>query len=298
MSFSFRNLFSQGKPMETTDAAESANWPPAGADQALPDSAGGNPFSSSPFSNVFSDGEPPQGGPVPGHQEAQGTGRPFTPNPLPTNRGTFEALFAGQGAAPAPSQPAGPTAKYSVREILPFLPPALVTTGNLPIDRTVEIPLSASGGGEVKLSAIQRVCPELFATEITPLNDSEVTLPRNPSQPPMAEVPVAATSEFPWNSSPTASPFGPLTAPQPSRSEAAPPPIPGAAPESAARPGIFSSAAAVEKTPAPATIGAASNPFSAPASASPTEGPVPSNGFSVGNPFSASASELAAAGPG
>ena len=79
------------------------------------------------------------------------------------------------GASPAADS--GKTATYSVREILPFLPPALVSTDHLPLDKSVAVPLPADGSTEVKLSAIQSVCPEIFATEITPLNDSEVALP-------------------------------------------------------------------------------------------------------------------------
>lgn len=43
--------------------------------------------------------------------------------------------------------------------------------------REVSIPLAANGRRDVKLSTIYQICPELFSAEITPLNDSTVTLP-------------------------------------------------------------------------------------------------------------------------
>ncbi|MCB1231765.1 MAG: hypothetical protein KDN19_15965, partial [Verrucomicrobiae bacterium] len=87
-------------------------------------------------------------------------------------------MFSGRGdVGPAPVSGTGKSATYSVREILPFLPPSLVSQDHLPLDKSVPVPLPAEGT-EVKLSTIQSVCPEIFATEITPLNDSEVTLPQ------------------------------------------------------------------------------------------------------------------------
>jgi len=43
--------------------------------------------------------------------------------------------------------------------------------------KEVEICLPADGSNDVLLSALYQVCPELFAVEITPLNESTVTLP-------------------------------------------------------------------------------------------------------------------------
>ena len=145
--------------------------------------AGGpeNPFSSGGFSNPFSASSGGQPAPASPAQETKES--PFRPNPHPTNRGSFEAMFSGQ--------PGGRTATISLRELVPYLPPSLVSLGDLPLDRSFEIPLSGNGDLEVKLSTIQTVCPEVFATEITPLNDSEITLPFGDSN--QAPVKSAAT---------------------------------------------------------------------------------------------------------
>lgn len=153
MSFSFRNLFAQDRP--------EGGEPPGGAPA--------NPFSASvekpanPFSAAT------------GESESRG----FESHSQSKDRGSFEALFAARGmnAAPMPPQASGRMGRYSIREMIPFLPPSLVSLEDLPLDKSVEVPLAAGGGTEVKLSVIQSVCPEIFATEITPLNDSEVTLP-------------------------------------------------------------------------------------------------------------------------
>ncbi len=166
MSFSFRNLFAQDRP--------EGGEPPGGAPA--------NPFSASvekpanPFSASAAEPEREVGqAPVAANPESRG----FEPNPQPTNRGSFEALFAGRemGASPVAPQVSGRLGRYSIREMIPFLPPSLVSLDHLPLDKSIEVPLPADGGTEVKLSVIQSVCPEIFATEITPLNDSEVTLP-------------------------------------------------------------------------------------------------------------------------
>ena len=149
--------------------------------------AGGpeNPFSSGGFSNPFSASSGGQPAPASPAQETKES--PFRPNPHPTNRGSFEAMFSGQ--------PGGRTATISLRELVPYLPPSLVSLGDLPLDRSFEIPLSGNGDLEVKLSTIQTVCPEVFATEITPLNDSEITLPFGDSN--QAPVKSAATPAAP-----------------------------------------------------------------------------------------------------
>lgn len=176
MSFSFRNLFAQDKSVEANDLAGAGPAPGSAANPTAPAGEKPNPFSSAPFSNVFSRAEAIE----PPLSPQQSKAPAFQPTPMATNRGSFEALFAGQGIDPK-AQPAPGTmkARYLVRDILPFLPPALVSPDKLPMDRAIEVSVPDSGGGEVKLSAIQAACPELFATEITPLNDSVVTLPQS-----------------------------------------------------------------------------------------------------------------------
>ena len=70
-----------------------------------------------------------------------------------------------------------PIQEYEVEEILPFLPPAIVARENVSMNRIVQIPLPDDGSNDVKLSTIYQSCPALFASEITPLNDSVVNLP-------------------------------------------------------------------------------------------------------------------------
>jgi hypothetical protein len=45
------------------------------------------------------------------------------------------------------------------------------------MEKEISVPFSADGSLDVKLTALYQICPELFATEITPLNDSVITLP-------------------------------------------------------------------------------------------------------------------------
>ncbi|MEM7602811.1 MAG: hypothetical protein AAF357_15545 [Verrucomicrobiota bacterium] len=77
----------------------------------------------------------------------------------------------GKAEAPPKGQP------YLVRELLPFIPPAIAASGSLPMEKEVHIPLGDGGSTDVSLAAIYQQCPELFDAEITPLNDSTVTLP-------------------------------------------------------------------------------------------------------------------------
>ncbi len=93
-------------------------------------------------------------------------------------------LEPGEGeSATRESAPAGmPTAAsdgqaYLVSELLPFIPPAIAASGTLPMEKEVTIPIGKDGSSDVALSTIFQQCPELFEAEITPLNDSVVTLP-------------------------------------------------------------------------------------------------------------------------
>lgn len=66
---------------------------------------------------------------------------------------------------------------FLVSELLPFIPPAISAQSGIPMEKEVAVPLPVNGSRDVELSTLYQVCPELFATEITPLNDSVVTLP-------------------------------------------------------------------------------------------------------------------------
>lgn len=66
---------------------------------------------------------------------------------------------------------------YLVSELLPFIPPAIAASGSVPMEKEVHLPIGKNGSPDVRLSAIFQQCPELFDAEITPLNDSTVTLP-------------------------------------------------------------------------------------------------------------------------
>ena len=77
---------------------------------------------------------------------------------------------------------AQPTAKeqgqtFLVSELLPLIPTAIVAPSGIPMEKEISVPFSADGSLDVKLTALYQICPELFATEITPLNDSVITLP-------------------------------------------------------------------------------------------------------------------------
>lgn len=71
----------------------------------------------------------------------------------------------------------GEERKFLVSELLPFIPPAISAQSGIPMELEVSIPMPEDGSSEVKLSTIYQACPDLFAAEITPLNDSEITLP-------------------------------------------------------------------------------------------------------------------------
>lgn len=133
------------------------------------------------FRNIFSQDDPgfdgnPQGaipegfsanGGVPG---ARGSLAPSTPPSLP--QGSYQDFLAG--------------------ELLAFIPPAISARSGIPMDREVRVPVPASGSLEVKLSTLYELCPDLFAAEITPLNDSTVTLP-----PRLGATPLTAASPGP-----------------------------------------------------------------------------------------------------
>ena len=78
---------------------------------------------------------------------------------------------SGEGAAGKPSQ------RYLVSELVPFIPPAILAQSGIPMEKELALPMPADGSSEVRLSTLYQACPDLFAAEITPLNDSTVPLP-------------------------------------------------------------------------------------------------------------------------
>ena len=69
------------------------------------------------------------------------------------------------------------TQSFLVSELLPFIPPAISAKSGIPMEDELILPMPVDGSTDVKLSVIYQVCPQLFAAEITPLNDSTITLP-------------------------------------------------------------------------------------------------------------------------
>lgn len=66
---------------------------------------------------------------------------------------------------------------FLASELLAFIPPAISARSGIPMEKEVHVPFSTEGNRDVRLSTLYQMCPELFAAEITPLNDSVVTLP-------------------------------------------------------------------------------------------------------------------------
>jgi hypothetical protein len=186
------------------------------------------------------------------------------PGGIPLGRGNLS------GEAPA----SGPAQSFLASELLPYIPKAIAAQSGIPMAKEVMVPVPADGSLDVRLSTLYQICPELFAAEITPLNDSVVTLPprlgATPAAPAAATGPVltkpsltgAGASETPAN------PFwSPVTT--------------GSSPKAAASPA--SSAPAVDKP-------AASDPafsWSVPSPAK--ENPFSSEPVATGNAFSAPA---------
>lgn len=82
---------------------------------------------------------------------------------------------------------------FQVSELLALIPPAIAASSGVPIDEEIELPISAPGSNDVRLSLLYQVCPQLFAAEITPLNDSTITLPGHTEEETKPEV----SAEFP-----------------------------------------------------------------------------------------------------
>lgn len=114
------------------------------------------------FRNIFS----------PDEGDVEGAPAGFAP---PAGAAGGELSRGGLDTGPAAPEVAGQD--FLVSELIAYIPPAISAQSGIPMSRELRIPLPADGSRDVKLSTIYQICPELFAAEITPLNDSTVTLP-------------------------------------------------------------------------------------------------------------------------
>lgn len=101
----------------------------------------------------------------------------------------------GRGKMETGTPSAPPTQTFLASELLPYIPKAIAAQSGIPMEKELHVPLPSDGTLDVPLSAIYQLCPELFAAEITPLNDSVVTLPPRLGATPAAGSP----SEFARN---------------------------------------------------------------------------------------------------
>lgn len=170
---------------------------------------------------------------------------------------------------------------FLASELLAFIPPAISARSGIPMEKEIHVPFTSESNRDVRLSTLYQMCPELFAAEITPLNDSVVTLP-----------PRLGLSSAP-SSSPVAGASRSATAASDSRAAVANGASASAAsnpfwsPVSVAEPtsGTAKPFAMKDETPPPATgttkpwstgpIGAGDNPFSShgPSAGTPPSGP-------------------------
>jgi hypothetical protein len=88
----------------------------------------------------------------------------------------------GQSGSESSAQPPS-MQNFQVSELLPFIPPAISAESGIPMGKMVSIPMPSNGSGDIALSTLYQIVPELFAAEITPLNDSRVTLPVKIAEP-------------------------------------------------------------------------------------------------------------------
>lgn len=116
------------------------------------------------FRNIFSPDEADQPG-----SETQGV--PSTGFESPSD------LMGSRGGLNGTPPPAGETQSFLASELLPYIPKAIAAQSGIPMSREIRVPVPADGSLDVSLSTLYQLCPELFASEITPLNDSVVTLP-------------------------------------------------------------------------------------------------------------------------
>lgn len=141
------------------------------------------------FRNIFSPDDSEFGN-VP---DSKGAGGLSSPGAMPQGRGNLS------GEPPV----AGPSQTFLVSELLPYIPKAIAAQSGIPMTKEVRVPVPADGSLDVRLSSLYQICPELFAAEITPLNDSMVTLPPRLGATP--ETPSAAVGQILTKPSPTGS---------------------------------------------------------------------------------------------
>ncbi len=98
-----------------------------------------------------------------------------TGGPFSADRGSNAERTMGNSVGD--SGAARQSQSFTVGELLAFIPPAISAKTGLSLDQNVNVPVLENGTAEVKLSTLYQVCPNLFAAEITPLNDSVVPLP-------------------------------------------------------------------------------------------------------------------------
>lgn len=214
------------------------------------------------------------------------------PDASPSGRGSLT------GSIPQKSE----TQSFLASELLPFIPKAIAAQSGIPMSKEIRVPLPADGSLDVPLSTLYNLCPELFASEITPLNDSVVTLPPRLGATPAAE----AEDEVAVNPRPsllresTSNPFwSPVTSPSASATspESANPFTPGGQTQPAAtasiapRPNPGDKPSSGFEAP-PKFPGAEGNSFGsgfASLSAKPgAAAPTPGTGGFVSNPFESS----------
>ena len=126
------------------------------------------------FRNLFNqEGEMPGDGasPVQFHNSDQ-TGAPSS-----EDRASQSGLGRGGDAPSPPDGESSRTIQMTAGELLAIIPPAISAQSGISTDHPVNVPLPRDGSNDVKLSTLYQICPNLFASEITPLNDSVATLP-------------------------------------------------------------------------------------------------------------------------
>jgi hypothetical protein len=202
----------------------------------------------------------------------KGPGGFSAPGGVPAARGGLS------GAGPT----GGPAQSFLVSELLPYIPKAIAAQSGIPMSKELKVPVPADGSLDVRLSTLYQICPELFAAEITPLNDSVVTLPpRLGATPETPAVPAGSgwTRPSAGGAGATDAPSNPFWSPV----------SPGSSSQAAA-PSSFN-APVTEKPAAPALSDAVfswssppsakENPFSSPAK----ENPSPAESAAAGNSF-------------
>jgi hypothetical protein len=169
MAFSLKSLFRR----ESSDPSLTDENPAIGNESmrapALTDPADPSHPRHSPFSSFTA-----ATGPVIQERQDQPISSPFQvattlPQPAPMNI----------------ASPFQPTAEegFTIRELSILLPPQLLSTGNLPPDYLVPLPVEAlrstflAGRPCLRLSQVFAACPYLFSRQLMPGEDQEVALP-------------------------------------------------------------------------------------------------------------------------